>query len=112
MKHVRKTVLLWYSPVEMYELVTGVQDYPSFLPWCDKAEVLERHEDGITARLGLAYMGVRHAFTTRNWSMGRFRCSTAPGSSIPLAGPAARSGPARSNSTCATPFPARRWKRW
>ena len=40
MKHVRKTVLLWYSPVEMYELVTGVQDYPSFLPWCDKAEVL------------------------------------------------------------------------
>ena len=66
MKHVRKTVLLWYSPVEMYELVTGVQDYPSFLPWCDKAEVLERHEDGITARLGLAYMGVRHAFTTRN----------------------------------------------
>ena len=66
MKHVRKTVLLWYSPVEMYELVTGVQDYPSFLPWCDKAEVLERHEDGITGRLGLAYMGVRHAFTTRN----------------------------------------------
>jgi ribosome-associated toxin RatA of RatAB toxin-antitoxin module len=66
MKHVRKTVLLWYSPVEMYELVTDVQDYPSFLPWCDKAEVLEQHEDGITARLGLAYMGVRHAFTTRN----------------------------------------------
>jgi ribosome-associated toxin RatA of RatAB toxin-antitoxin module len=66
MKHVRKTVLLWYSPVEMYELVTDVLDYPSFLPWCDKAEVLEHHEDGITARLGLAYMGVRHAFTTRN----------------------------------------------
>ena len=66
MKHVRKTVLLWYSPVEMYELVTDVQDYPSFLPWCDKAEVLQHHEDGITARLGLAYMGVRHAFTTRN----------------------------------------------
>jgi ribosome-associated toxin RatA of RatAB toxin-antitoxin module len=28
--------------------------------------VLERHDDGVTARLGLAYMGVRHAFTTRN----------------------------------------------
>jgi len=66
MKHVRKTVLLWYSPIEMYELVTAIHDYPSFLPWCDTAEVLERHEDGITARLGLAYMGVRHAFTTRN----------------------------------------------
>ena len=30
------------------------------------AQVLEAHADGVTARLGLAYMGVRHAFTTRN----------------------------------------------
>lgn len=66
MKHVHKSVLLWYSPTEMYELVTDIEDYPSFLPWCDKAEVLERRDDGVTARLGLAYMGVRHAFTTRN----------------------------------------------
>ena len=66
MKHVRKSVLLWYTPIEMYELVTDIQDYPTFLPWCDKAEVLEHHDDGVTARLGLAYMGVRHAFTTRN----------------------------------------------
>jgi ribosome-associated toxin RatA of RatAB toxin-antitoxin module len=66
MKHVRKSVLLWYSPREMYELVTAVEDYPAFLPWCDRAELLERHDDGVTARLGLAYLGVRHAFTTRN----------------------------------------------
>ena len=66
MKHVHKSVLLWYSPGEMYELVTDIEDYPTFLPWCDKAEVLQRHDDGVTARLGLAYRGVRHAFTTRN----------------------------------------------
>ncbi|HNT37691.1 MAG TPA: type II toxin-antitoxin system RatA family toxin [Rubrivivax sp.] len=66
MKHVRKSVLLWYSPREMFDLVDGVQDYPRFLPWCEKAELLARHEDGVTARLSLAYMGVRHAFTTRN----------------------------------------------
>ncbi len=66
MKHVRKSVLLWYSPGEMYDLVTGIEAYPQFLPWCDKAQVMARHEDGVTARLGLAYMGVRHAFTTRN----------------------------------------------
>ena len=66
MKHVRKSVLLWYSPSEMYELVTAVDRYPQFLPWCDSAELLQTHEDGITARLGLAYMGVRHSFTTRN----------------------------------------------
>ena len=66
MKHVRKSVLLWYSPREMFDLVTDVEAYPLFLPWCDKAQVLEQHADGVTARIGLAYMGVRHAFTTRN----------------------------------------------
>ncbi len=66
MKHVRKSVLLWYSPLEMYELVTAVPDYPAFLPWCDRAELLEEHEDGVTARLSLVYHGLRHAFTTRN----------------------------------------------
>jgi ribosome-associated toxin RatA of RatAB toxin-antitoxin module len=66
MKHVRKSVLLWYSPAEMYELVTAIEAYPQFLPWCSSAEVLERRDDGITARLGLAYMGVRQQFTTRN----------------------------------------------
>ena len=66
MKHVKKSVLLWYTPREMYDLVTGVEAYPDFLPWCERAEVLERTSDGMTARLHLAYAGVRHAFTTRN----------------------------------------------
>lgn len=66
MKHVKKSVLLWYTPAEMYALVTGVERYPEFLPWCDRAELLAQHDDGVTARVGLAYMGVKHAFTTRN----------------------------------------------
>ncbi|MBV8470913.1 MAG: type II toxin-antitoxin system RatA family toxin [Burkholderiaceae bacterium] len=66
MKQVKKSVLLWYSPGEMYDLVTQVERYPEFLPWCDKAEVLERHDGGMTARLGLVYAGIKHAFTTQN----------------------------------------------
>ena len=66
MKHVRKSVLLWYSPREMYDLVTGIASYPEFLPWCDRADLVQTHDDGVTAKLGLAYMGVRHSFTTRN----------------------------------------------
>ncbi|WP_088287409.1 type II toxin-antitoxin system RatA family toxin [Ideonella sp. A 288] len=66
MKHVKKSVLLWYSPREMYELVTGVESYPSFLPWCERSEVLETHDDGMTVRLHLGYSGLKHAFTTRN----------------------------------------------
>jgi ribosome-associated toxin RatA of RatAB toxin-antitoxin module len=66
MKHVKKSVLLWYSTHEIYELVVDVESYPKFLPWCERAEVLERTPEGLTARLHLAYSGLRHAFTTRN----------------------------------------------
>jgi ribosome-associated toxin RatA of RatAB toxin-antitoxin module len=66
MKHVKKSVLLWYSPHEMYSLVSAVEDYPAFLPWCERVEVLERTELTVTARLHLSYLGVRQSFTTRN----------------------------------------------
>ena len=66
MKHVKKSVLIWYTPREIYELVTDVEAYPRFLPWCERAEILGRDAQGPTARLSLAYAGIRHAFTTRN----------------------------------------------
>jgi ribosome-associated toxin RatA of RatAB toxin-antitoxin module len=66
MKHVKKSVLLWYSPHEMYTLVTDVKEYPAFLPWCERAEVIDHRADGVEARLHLSYLGVRQAFTTRN----------------------------------------------
>jgi ribosome-associated toxin RatA of RatAB toxin-antitoxin module len=66
MKHVKKSVLLWYSTREMYALVTAVEDYPKFLPWCARSEVLDKTDQGMTARLTLAFGGVRHAFTTHN----------------------------------------------
>lgn len=66
MKHVQKSVLLWYSPREIYDLVVAVADYPKFLPWCERAEVLDQHDGGMTARLHLSIAGVRQSFTTRN----------------------------------------------
>ncbi len=66
MKTVHKSVLIWYSPREMYELVTGVADYPQFLPWCDQARILESHEGGATAEVGIAFSGIHQRFTTRN----------------------------------------------
>lgn len=66
MKHVKKSVLLWYTPHEIYQLVIDVEKYPEFLPWCERVELLGRDPQGSTARLHLAYSGIRHAFTTRN----------------------------------------------
>lgn len=66
MKTVHKSVLLWYSPEEMYALVTDVEKYPQFLPWCDRAAVLNRDEYGVTAEVGIAFGGIHQTFTTRN----------------------------------------------
>lgn len=59
-------MLLPYSAREMFDLVTDVRAYPKFLPWCERAEVTETRDDGVTARLHLRYAGLHHAFTTRN----------------------------------------------
>ena len=66
MKTVHKSVLIWYSPQEMYALVTAVADYPKFLPWCDHASVLATDAAGMTAEVGIAFSGIRQTFTTRN----------------------------------------------
>ena len=66
MKTVQKSVLIWYSPEEMFALVTGVEQYPEFLPWCDRARVLEHVEGGMTAEVGISLVGVRQTLVTRN----------------------------------------------
>ena len=65
MKTVNKSVLIWYSPEEMYALVTDVAAYPQFLPWCDHARV-SVEPAGMTAEVGIAFGGIRQTFTTRN----------------------------------------------
>jgi len=66
MKHVHKSVLIWFSPAQMFALVSDVPSYPKFLPWCDQARVLEQTEDGMTAEVGISFSGIRQRFTTRN----------------------------------------------
>lgn len=66
MKHVHKSVLIWYSAEEMFSLVTDVPKYPEFLPWCDHGLVVAQDDAGMTAEVGIAIGGVRQVFTTRN----------------------------------------------
>ena len=66
MKSVRKSVLVPYSPKEMFELVSQVPAYPQFLPWCSFARVLQTLPDGKVAEVGFGLGGLRHSFVTRN----------------------------------------------
>jgi len=122
MKTVHKSVLIWYSPQEMFDLVTQVQHYPEFLPWCDHAAVLECTQTGMVAEVGLALGGIRQTFVTRNThepgrrvqvrtcQTGRSRSSKATGSFTPWA--TARSARAASSCGCITAFRTGRSRRW
>ncbi|PAT31940.1 ubiquinone-binding protein [Vandammella animalimorsus] len=73
MKHVEKSALVWFSPAQMFALVTDVASYPQFLPWCDQARVLEQDEHGMLAEVGMAFARVRQSFVTRNEHVGQER---------------------------------------
>ena len=66
MKTVHKSVLIWYSAEEMFALVTDVARYPEFLPWCDRASVVENGDTGMKAEIGIAFGGIHQTFTTLN----------------------------------------------
>lgn len=70
MKHVEKSALVWFSPAQMFHLVTDVARYPEFLPWCDHSKVLEQDEQGMTAEVGIAFSRIRQSFVTRNTHVG------------------------------------------
>ncbi|MDR3446920.1 MULTISPECIES: type II toxin-antitoxin system RatA family toxin [Dyella] len=66
MIEIRRSALVRYSPAQMFDLVNDVEAYPKRFPWCAGAQVLERTEDVLVARLDLKYAGFRQSFTTRN----------------------------------------------
>ncbi len=66
MVSVNRSALLHYTPEEMFNLITDIESYPDFLPWCSGAEILSQEDDGATARIEFSVGNVRKSFTTRN----------------------------------------------
>lgn len=66
MASVQKSVLVPYSAAQMFALVERIEDYPSFLPWCGGATILERKAEVTLARIDINYHGVHAHFTTAN----------------------------------------------
>ena len=64
---VHKSVSLDYSAEQMCALVENIEDYPSFLPWCDSVDV-RRDETRHTAiaTISLNFCGIRQSFSTCN----------------------------------------------
>lgn len=66
MIEIRRSALVKYSPTQMFDLVNEVEAYPKRFSWCAGAEILERAENALVARLDLKFAGFRQSFVTRN----------------------------------------------
>jgi ribosome-associated toxin RatA of RatAB toxin-antitoxin module len=66
MKRIARSAIIECNAADFYALVEDIEAYPSFLPWCAAAEVLERTPGRTVATLSLAAKGLRQSFTTEN----------------------------------------------
>lgn len=66
MRTVHRSALVPYSAAEMFALVSHIEAYPEFLPWCAAAEVHSRDGDIVEATLDVRRAGIHKSFKTRN----------------------------------------------
>ncbi len=63
---VNRSALVPFSAEQMFDLVNDVPQYPSFLPGCVDANVLEESDSSMKASLLIKKVGVHQWFTTCN----------------------------------------------
>ena len=66
MSTVGRSAIVNHSAQEMFSLVSDVESYPRFLPWCDRASVSERGAGRTVATLRIKLGILREEFTTEN----------------------------------------------
>lgn len=66
MPTIQRSALVEHSVSRMFALVNDIDAYPRRFAWCESAEVLEREEARVVARLELGLGGFRTWFTTQN----------------------------------------------
>jgi len=55
-----------YSCEQMFALVNDIEAYPDYMEGCQSAQILQRGEGWVEARLTLGLVGQRQSFVTRN----------------------------------------------
>lgn len=66
MPEVTRSVIVGYTPRQMFDLVDAVERYPEFLPWCGGTSIKHRDETTTRATILINYRGIKHSFTTEN----------------------------------------------
>jgi ribosome-associated toxin RatA of RatAB toxin-antitoxin module len=63
---VHRSALVAHTPERLFDIIEAAEHYPLFLPWCERADILQRDDEVVAARIAVAWRGVRFSFVTRN----------------------------------------------
>ena len=63
---ISRKALVQYSAEEMYQLVSDVETYPQFLPWCRSTRLISKSEDEVRASIEIYKGKLNKSFTTLN----------------------------------------------
>lgn len=66
MQSIYRHALMPYSARQMFNVVNAVDEYPSFLPWCARSEILSQTETSMDASILMKMGKLNHSFSTRN----------------------------------------------
>ena len=66
MPKIERSALANHSAAELFDLVNDIEAYPSFMPGCRGARVIEKSDEELVGELQLGATGVEQRLTTRN----------------------------------------------
>lgn len=61
----QETRFLPHTPEQLFDLVSDVEDYPNFLPWCIALRVTSRDDTEIRADMIVGFKLLREKFTSK-----------------------------------------------
>ncbi|MBF0438940.1 MAG: type II toxin-antitoxin system RatA family toxin [Magnetococcales bacterium] len=64
MPRIRISETVPFTPAQMYALVSEVEKYPDFLPWCASTRVWDRTPTQFMAEMTVSFKGIRETFRT------------------------------------------------
>jgi ribosome-associated toxin RatA of RatAB toxin-antitoxin module len=66
MREVKHSVLIAQAPSQLFALISDIESYPQFLPWCTYAKVHSRGPREMLASIGMKRGPLKGELTTRN----------------------------------------------
>ena len=66
MTKINKQAQVAYSAHQMFSLVSDIESYPDFLPWCTGTNIVESQDNASIASVSVALGKIKQTFTTAN----------------------------------------------